>query len=84
MTKARMKIAAGAIACDSVLDSAAIDRKYIDIVKVHTSVNKKKTKKCPGVLRRFVMKYSVKSNTMVVPILLGKSQSIEATASANG
>ena len=51
-----MKIAAGAIAWDNVLESAAIDRKYIDIVRVHMNVNKKKAKKWPGVLRRFVMK----------------------------
>jgi hypothetical protein len=56
MTRARMKIAAGANACDMVLESAAIDRNHIDMLKVHTNVNKKKTKKWPGVLRRLVMK----------------------------
>jgi hypothetical protein len=51
-----MKIAAGAIACESVRDKDAMERKNIDMVKVHMNVNKKKTKKCPGVLLRFVMK----------------------------
>jgi hypothetical protein len=51
-----MKIAVGAKACEIVLESDAIDRNHIDILKVHTNVNKKKTKKWPGVLRRFVMK----------------------------
>jgi len=51
-----MKIAAGAIACDRVLDNAAIERKYIDMVRVQTKLNRRYTKKFSGVLRRLVMK----------------------------
>jgi hypothetical protein len=41
---------------ESVRERAPIDRKYIDIVKVHIKLNKKNIKKGPGVLRRSVMK----------------------------
>jgi hypothetical protein len=56
MTKARMKIAAGAIACESVLDNDAIERKYIDMVRVQTKLNRRYMKKLSGVLRKLVMK----------------------------
>jgi len=73
-----MKIAAGAIACDKLRDRAPMERKNMDMVTVQTNVNRKNTKKWPGVRRRFVMKYTVRSNTIVVPILFGKSVIIDA------
>lgn len=79
-----MMIAAGAIACANVLESAAMQRKNIDMVRVQTNVNSKKVKKASGVRRRFVMKYNTKSNVIVVNILFGKSHNIDATASAEG
>jgi len=79
-----MMIAAGAIACAKVLDSAAIHRKNMDMVRVHTNVNNKNVKKASGVRRRFVKKYKTKSKVMVVKILFGKSHNIDATASAKG
>ena len=41
---------------DNVRESDAMERKNIDIASVHIKVNKKNTKKWPGVLRRFVKK----------------------------
>ena len=41
-------------------------------------------KKAEGVLRRLVKKYSVKLNVIEVRILLGRSQIMDAMASANG
>jgi len=56
----------------------------LDMDRVHMNENNKKTKKCPGVRRRFVMKYRTKLKTMATIILDGISQSIEETASENG
>jgi hypothetical protein len=79
-----MKIAAGAMACDKLREREAIERKTIDIVRTHMKLNKKKTKKAPTSLRRFVIKYMTRLKKIAVTILLGKSQIIEATASAKG
>jgi hypothetical protein len=94
ITNARLNTDAGAIACPvsegivslkeefctcaKVRERAAIDRKYIDMVSVHADVKTKKTKKCPGVRLKFVMKYSARPEPVPVRILLGRSQSIEA------
>lgn len=64
--------------CGNVRDSAAIDRIYIDIVKVQKNVKRRNTKKCPGVRRKFVMKYSTRLKTIDVQTLFGRSQIIEA------
>ena len=77
-------MAAGAIAWASVLESAAIQRKNMDMVRVQTNVNSKKVKKASGVRRRLVIKYKTKSKVIVVKILLGRSHNMEATASAEG
>ena len=53
-------------------------RKYIDIVNVHVNEKSKNTKKCPGVRRKFVMKYKVKLNPTAVKSLFGRSQIIDA------
>ena len=66
------------MACDRVLDSAAIERKNIDMTNVHWNVNSRKTKNAPGSRLRFVMKYTIKSKINVTPTLFGRSAIIEA------
>jgi hypothetical protein len=78
MINARMKMAAGAMACDKVLEREAIERNNIDMVHVHVNVNKRKMKKFSGVLRRFDIKYTTKSKIRVTPTLFGKSAIIDA------
>lgn len=84
MTIARIRIAAGANACDNVRETEAIVRKSIDMVKVMKKVISRKKKNAPGVLRRPVMKYSVRLKMMEFPILYGMSVSMLAKASAEG
>jgi hypothetical protein len=58
MTKARIRIAAGTMACDIVRDAEASDRKIPDMTRtVKKDVNRKK-KNAPGSRLRFVMKSS--------------------------
>ena len=83
-TRARIKTAAGAIACERLRDREAILRKTMDMVSTHMKLNRKKTKKWPASRRRLVIKYRTRLKKMAVMILLGKSQIIEATASAKG
>ena len=78
MASARLKSEAGASASGKERESAAMHRKYIDIVSVQVNANNKNTKKWPGVLRKFVMKYKVKLNARAVRTLFGKSQIMEA------
>lgn len=84
MTKARIKIAAGANACSSVLDRLPILLKNIDMVRTMIKLTNKKKKNAPGSRRRLAMKYSVILNIMALQILYGRSVSILATASADG
>ena len=44
------------LTCGNVRDKAAIQRKYIDIVRVHVNEKIRNTKKWPGVRRKLVMK----------------------------
>ena len=77
-------MAAGTMAPASERDAEAMVRKIIDMVKTVKKLIRRKKKKAPGSRRRFVMKYRVRLKTMAFPILYGKSQSIDATASADG
>ena len=84
MTVARIKSAAGAMACESVRETEAIVRKNMLIVRTIMKEMNQKKKNAPGVRRRLTMKYKVMLNTMEFMILYGMSVSIEATASADG
>jgi hypothetical protein len=54
--RAKINPAAGVRACTNVLESAASDRKNMDIVRVAKKLTKKKKKKLPGSLLRLVIK----------------------------
>lgn len=84
VTIARIRMAVGTMACESVREAEAIVLKIIDMQIVTRKVTKRKKKKAPGSLRRLVMKYNVRLKKMALRILYGKSQSIDATASADG
>jgi len=79
-----MMTAAGTMACERVRDALAIVRNIIDMVMTVTKEISRKKKKAPASRRRFVMKYSVTLKTMQFMILYGMSQSMDATASADG
>lgn len=81
---ARIRIAAGAIACDRVRETEAMVRNNIDITIVNMKDIKRKKKKFPGFRFRLTMKYSVRLKMMALQILYGISVSIEATASHDG
>jgi hypothetical protein len=55
-TRARMRMAAGTMACDKVRDAEAIVRKIILIERTTVKDIKRKKKKGPGSLLKFVIK----------------------------
>ena len=67
-------MAAGARACASVLDEAAIVRKIDDIASVVEKVNRREMKNAEGVRRRFVRKYNVILKTIALKTLIYNSQ----------
>jgi hypothetical protein len=81
---ARMKIAAGAIACASDLETEPMNLKNMDMTTVVKNEIRTKKKKAPASRRRFVMKYNTTLNTIALAILYGTSTSILAKASADG
>lgn len=84
IVSARIKSDEGIMACDKVREKDAMLRKTIDIVNVIVNPNKKKMKKGPTSLRRFVMKYRARLKVIAVVILHGRSHTIDAKASALG
>ena len=79
-----MSTAAGAIEPASVLDVEPIVLKIIDIVSKQVKENSRYVKKAPAVLRKFVRKYKGRLKSMELRILFGKSQIMDAIASAAG
>ena len=84
MTIAKIKIAAGAKACESVRETDAMVRKSIDMVNVKKKEISKKKKNGPGSLRRLARKYSGRLKQMALRTLYGMSVNMEAKASAEG
>jgi hypothetical protein len=84
MIKASIKIAAGANACASVRDTAAIVRNILDMVNVEKNENRTNTKNAPGSRRKLLRKYNAKLNEMTTRIFDGKPHIMEAKASAMG
>ncbi len=84
MTIARIKTAAGAIACDKVRETEAMVRNSIDMTKVSVNEIRMKKKKFPGWRFKLTMKYRIKLNVMAFVILYGMSVNIEAMASQDG
>jgi hypothetical protein len=54
--RSRIRMAAGARACERVLEIEAMKRKSMDIVRVAVKLMSRKKKKGPGSLRRLAMK----------------------------
>jgi hypothetical protein len=79
-----MSIELGTIDCSCVLESDPTVRKYIDMVKMVTTMINKYVKKARADLRRLVMKYSVTLNMTAVASLFGSSQMYEAMLSVKG
>lgn len=65
----RIKIAAGAKACERVRETEAIDRNNMDMTKVNMKDIRTKKKKFPGWRLRLDMKYNVKLNVIALVIL---------------
>lgn len=69
MMRPKIRMAAGAKACTRDLDSAAIDRKNMDMTSVSVNEIRTKKKKLLGSRLRLVMKYRTRLNVMALAIL---------------
>ena len=72
------------IACDSVLETEAMVRNSMLIVRVMMKLMKKKKKNALGVLLSPAMKYKTMLKMMAFAILYGMSVNMDANASADG
>ena len=84
MISARMVRAVGTSAWNNVLDAEPTKRNIMDMTMTVEKLIKRKKKNGPGSLRKLVMKYNVRLKMILLVILKGISQIMDATASSDG